>query len=111
MALPSDIDRLAVLALGAEVAARLGAVAAAERLGRELAPFAGRLILIDRAWAVWGPVSRVLGLVAAVAGDTDAAAGHFAAATAELERIGATGWLARTRAEAAGLLPVHPASD
>ena len=103
-ALPTNIDRLAVLALTAEAAARLGADRHAATLGQSLAPFAGRFVLIDRAWATWGATSRVLGVVAAARGDIAAATRHFEAAARECATAGASSWLAHTLADHAQVL-------
>ena len=102
--LPADIDRLAVLALTAEAAARLGATEEAGALGEVLAAFPGRFVLVDRAWATWGTTSRVLGVVAGARGDLAAATRHFEAAAREHEAAGANGWLAHTLADHAQVL-------
>ena len=87
-ALPANPDRLAVLALSVEAAARLGEIEAARQRVDELLPFAGRLILVDRAWAIWGPTSRVLGLALAALGDEAAAAEFHAQADRQLSAVG-----------------------
>jgi DNA-binding SARP family transcriptional activator len=97
--LPANPDRLAVLALSVEAAARLGEIDAAAKRVDALIPFAGRLILVDRAWAVWGPTARVLGIAHAARGDATAAAEYFGQAEQQLAAIGAGAWLAVTRAE------------
>jgi hypothetical protein len=101
--LPADTDRLVVLALTAEMSARLGDLDAAARLAAELVPFAGRFVLVDRAWAVWGTTSRVLAIVAAAQGETGAAEHHFDAARS-IEATGARGWLALTLSDRAEML-------
>jgi DNA-binding SARP family transcriptional activator len=90
--LPTNPDRLAVLALSVEAAARLGEIDAAAARVDTLRSFAGRLILVDRAWAVWGPTSRVLGLALAARGED--ATEHLAQAEQQLTAIGAGAWLA-----------------
>jgi DNA-binding SARP family transcriptional activator len=102
--LPTDIDRLAVIALTAEAAARLGATEHAATLGDALAAFPGRFVLIDRAWAVWGTTSRVLGVVAVACGDVAAATQHFESAAREHSAAGANAWLAHTLADHADVL-------
>ena len=87
--LPSNSDRLAVLALSVEAAARLGEIEAASARVDALSAFAGRFILVDRAWAVWGPTDRVLGVALAARGDATAAAEHFARAERQLAAAGA----------------------
>ena len=97
--LPANPDRLVVLTLSVEAAARLGEIDAAAARVDALRPFAGRLVLVDRAWAVWGPTDRVLGVALAARGDAAAAAEHFAQAEQQLAAIGAGAWLAVTRAD------------
>ena len=87
--LPSNSDRLAVLALSVEAAAQLGGIEAVSARVDALSAFAGRFILVDRAWAVWGPTDRVLGVAHAARGDTTAAAEHFARAERQLAAAGA----------------------
>jgi hypothetical protein len=82
--LPANPDRLAVLALSVEAATRLGELEASGPRLDELLPFAGRFILVDRAWAVWGPTSRVLGDAFAARGDATAAAEFHAQADRQL---------------------------
>jgi DNA-binding SARP family transcriptional activator len=96
--LPANPDRLAVLALSVEAAARLGEIDAAAARVDALRPFTGRLILVDRAWAVWGPTSRVLGLALAARGED--ATEHFTQAEQQLTAVGAGAWLSVTRREA-----------
>ncbi len=82
MTLPRTGDGLATLALLGEAAARLGDAALAGRIRERLAPYRDRTVVIERGWATWGPVERILGLAAAACGDPAGAAEHFEAALA-----------------------------
>ena len=64
-----------------------------------LEPFADQLVVGGFGGFVGGPVAFYLGILAATAADWPTATGHFAAATAMLERVGARPWLAQTRLE------------
>jgi hypothetical protein len=107
--LPANPDRLVVLSLSVEAAARLGEIDAVAARVDALRPFAGRLVLVDRAWAVWGPTDRVLGVALAARGDAAAAAEHFAQAEQQLTAIGAGAWLAVTRADRSRPVPAGAA--
>jgi DNA-binding CsgD family transcriptional regulator len=65
----------------------------------ELAPLAGRNVMIGHGVGCYGAADRYLGMLASTLGDADAAAGHFEAALELNRRMGATTWLAHTAYE------------
>lgn len=69
-----------------------------------LAPFADRIVVIDRALLCLGAVTRVLGLLADVIGDTDTAVSHLAQAVARHDAMHAQALAARTRVDMAEVL-------
>ena len=85
-------DWLCGLALLAEPAAALGTAAQVAQLSEALAPHAERNVVMDDAWAAFGPVARPLGLLAAAAGRAEEAGRHFAQAVELAARWGAPGW-------------------
>ncbi|MCD6015404.1 MAG: hypothetical protein K0R41_32 [Geminicoccaceae bacterium] len=102
--LPRDTQWTISLGLLAETAAFLGDVPRAERLYQLLLPNDGLMIVAGRAAVSQGPVSRVLGLVAAAAGRAREAERHFTQALELSERIGDRPMAARTRSQLAELL-------
>ena len=86
----------------AAVCAALGDQLAAARLSPLLAPYADRIAGNGVIWL--GSVAHYLGVLATTIEHFDDAAGHLAAAEAAHERLGAPGWLARTRLARARLL-------
>ena len=108
---PPNLDRLPAQALVAEAAARLGDHALAQTLAAQLEPFAGRFVVIDRGWAVWGSLSRVLAVVAAARGERELATRHFDAAAREHTAARMRPWLAHTLADRASLLGDAQASE
>jgi eukaryotic-like serine/threonine-protein kinase len=80
------------LALLAEPVAALGSAEQVARLAEALAPHAGRNVVMDDAWAAFGPVARSLGLLAAASGRAEEAGRHFARAVELAGRWGAAGW-------------------
>ena len=109
--LPADVDRLAVLALTVEAAARLGETETAAHLVDALGRFPGRFAMIDRGWGCWGSTSRVLGIAAAGRGDTAGAKRHFDAAVREHTAAGADSWLAHTYADQTAALSLAAPTD
>ena len=85
-------DWLCGLALLAEPVAALGTHEQIELLAAALAPHAGRNVVMDDAWAAFGPVARPLGVLVAAAGRADDAASHFDDAIALAARWEAPGW-------------------
>ncbi|MDA1359239.1 AAA family ATPase [Glycomyces luteolus] len=67
------------------------------RLRERLAPFEGEWLVALWGTSVHGPLSHWLGLLAAAAGDEDAARGHFANAVEQSERLGAHPWAEAAR--------------
>jgi class 3 adenylate cyclase len=102
--LPRDTQWTISLALLAETAAFLGDVPRAERLYQLLLPNDGLVIIAGRAAVSQGPVSRVLGVVAAAAGRAREAERHFTQALELSERMGDRPMCARTRFQLAELL-------
>lgn len=81
--IPEDTNRLLGLAVLADVAATVGHEPSAQRLGELLEPHAHRQVVLNcfaGGGAYWGPVATQLGRLAALTGDDEAAARHFAAA-------------------------------
>ena len=89
----SSQEGIAALALLGEVAAR--SQRHVERLYELLEPHARLNPVVDHAAAAWGPVARVLGLLAAADDRPDAAAAHFADALALCDAWGAPAWALR----------------
>ena len=84
----------------AEAAALVGPDDLAARLHALLEPVAGRDVVMGLSAFCWeGPVTRLLALLEARLGRWDEALAHFHSALAELERLGAAPYLARTRYE------------
>jgi DNA-binding CsgD family transcriptional regulator len=81
--------------LGGELAAGLGDAEGAAALYRLALPYSG--LQLNSLTSCTGSVDRCLGLMAAAAGDFDAADAHLAAAVAQEERIGAPAFLAQAR--------------
>jgi len=86
--------------LRGELAARLGDAEVAARYEQALGPWAGRFAGLVSGAATLGPVDHVLGLLARLRGDEEAARAHFASAEALAERYGATPWADRARKSA-----------
>jgi hypothetical protein len=91
-ALMGSEEWLCGAALLAEPAAALGTAEQIERLAAALAPHAERNVVMDDAWAAFGPVARSLGILASAAGRPDEAGRHFAAAVELCVAWGAAGW-------------------
>jgi hypothetical protein len=85
-------DWLCGLVLLAEPVAEWGTPEDVDRLAAILAPHAERNVVLDDAWAAFGPVARALGVLAAAAGRHDEAATQFELAAALAARWGAPGW-------------------
>ena len=94
--LPRDANWLIATTLLAEVCGRLGDAERAEELYALLLPYAGRNVVVGRAATCNGSASRLLGTLAAVRGEWAPAEGHFAAALALHEAMGARPFSART---------------
>lgn len=95
---------LVALALGAEATVAAGHHTVARRLYATLSPYAGGNLVFGGAVNCLGPVDRVLGLLAAAAGDDGAAETHFLEARRITDRMGGAGLRARTRMDYAAFL-------
>jgi hypothetical protein len=69
-----------------------------------LVPYAGRILVPDRGFACRGAIDHYLGELAAIVSRLDEAAGHFVAAVALNERLGARPLPARCRCAYAQVL-------
>jgi eukaryotic-like serine/threonine-protein kinase len=99
--LPLDQQWMISLTLLAETAVYLGDAERSRRLYELLEPFDGLVIVAGRAAASYGPVARVLGLLASVCGQPEAAERHLSDAIALSERMGDRPFAARARFELA----------
>jgi class 3 adenylate cyclase/tetratricopeptide (TPR) repeat protein len=102
--LPSDAQWLISLTSLGETAAFLGDAARAGRLYELIQPYSGMTIVAGRAAACYGPVERVLGLLAATIGRTSDAERHLGSSLALSERMGDRPFVARTCRELAEVL-------
>ena len=102
--LPVDTQRVLSLALLAEVAAFLGDGARAAELHELLEPHDGLIIVAGRAATSYGPVARLLGVLALTCGRTAEAERHLSEALALCEQIGDRPTATQTRLQLAGLL-------
>jgi len=87
------------IVFAAEVCARLGDLPRAATLYQLLAPYAGRNVVTGTNIACFGAVDRYRGMLAALAGDDENAAAHFAAAAALDGQGGGRPWLAHSHFE------------
>lgn len=101
--IPRDNLWLLAMALSSEACARLGDAERARVAYELLAPFADRNAVGPNSIYA-GPVPRYLGLLAATAGDLDAAEEHFATAWERAKRVGARALVMRTRIDHAQML-------
>jgi len=90
---------LASLTYLADAASAIAHQEVASLVYPELAPLAGRNIMIGHGVACYGAADRYLGMLAATLGDTDGAASHFEAALQHNRQMGARTWLAHTAYE------------
>ena len=102
--LPFDAQWTISLTLLADAVAFLGDIPRAERLYELLLPHDGLAVVAGRAAACYGPVARVLAVLAATAGRTGRAERHFADAIELSDRMGDRPFAARARFELARLL-------
>jgi DNA-binding CsgD family transcriptional regulator/tetratricopeptide (TPR) repeat protein len=87
---------LASLTYLADACAAVGDDELAALVYPELAPHAGRNVVIGHGVACYGAADRFLGLLAATLGDQDRAVEHFERALAFNRAMGATTWVAHT---------------
>jgi hypothetical protein len=85
-------DFLAAAVCLAEAAAGAGEPWQVERLYELLLPYAHANPVLEQLWAIWGPASRALGLLAAADDRPHDAAAHFAEARRLASAWGAPGW-------------------
>jgi hypothetical protein len=85
-------DWLCGLVLLAEPVAAWGTPDQVDRLAAALADDPARNVVMDDAWAAFGPVARPLGLLAVAAGRPGEASGYFEQAVELAERWRAPGW-------------------
>ncbi len=97
--IPRDFVWLNAVTYLAETCAFLGDAGRATVLYALLLPYAGRLVLIDRALACRGSVERFLGLLAATTGDSETASRHLDAAVRRHDAMGARPLAERSRRE------------
>jgi hypothetical protein len=57
---PPTLEWLPTATILAETATVLGDAARGAELRRRIEPFADRIVVVDAAWATWGPVSEFL---------------------------------------------------
>jgi AAA ATPase domain len=97
---------LPAVALASVLSTRLDEPEAAGSLYPILGPYAGHVVAFTASQPVvcYGSASFYLGLLATVTARWAEAAGHFEAAAAAHQRLGARPWLARTRYEYARML-------
>jgi DNA-binding CsgD family transcriptional regulator/tetratricopeptide (TPR) repeat protein len=95
---------LASLTYLTDAASAVGDVQTATLVYPELAPLAGRNVMIGYGVACYGAADRYLGMLAATAGEWELAEEHFDAAIALNERMGARTWLAHTGYELGRML-------
>jgi DNA-binding CsgD family transcriptional regulator/tetratricopeptide (TPR) repeat protein len=95
--IPRDVVWLNAMTYLAETCAFLGDTDRAPLLFTALEPYASRVALIDRALVCKGSVERFLGLLAATAGNRDAAKDHLTRALVIHDAMGARPLVERTR--------------
>jgi hypothetical protein len=95
--MPRDWSWLFLTCVQAEVCAAIGGRDAAERLSRDLTPFADLNAVIGTGICCWGPVSYFLGRLAAALGRLDEAERRFEEAIAAAERLATPPWRARAQ--------------
>jgi DNA-binding SARP family transcriptional activator/tetratricopeptide (TPR) repeat protein len=93
-AVPRDVNWLAAMSSAADACLLLRDRPRASELRVLLEPFADRTAVSARGSAVRGTISRLLGQLAAMLGDNDAADSYYAQAEQLDERLGAPVWVA-----------------
>jgi tetratricopeptide (TPR) repeat protein len=104
LTLPRDVTWLPHLGLLGETCAVVRDRDRAEVLRGLLEPFAGQQIVAGPGAACYGPVARVVALLAATLGRWDEALAQLDRADGLNERVGALAWVAQTTADRAALL-------
>ena len=103
-AVSRDANWLPGIGLLAEAAALLGDVERSRRLYDELAPYAGKVIVVARAAGCNGPVDRILGLLARAGEELEEAVRHMEDAIEVATRMGDRPGMAITRVDLAEIL-------
>ena len=101
---PRDSLWFASLACAARAAETLSDASSAVLVADLLTPAADRVIVLGQGAVCWGSVHRLLGPLAALLGERDAAVSHYRAAADVHERLGALPFLARDRLDLARIL-------
>jgi DNA-binding SARP family transcriptional activator len=102
--------RLFGLAVLGEFVSGVDDPALSARVGELLAPYRGQLaVSLPGSHGVFGPVDRVLGLLASAEGRADDAAALHAAALDLATRVGAARWIERSRADLEAAVSATPA--
>lgn len=102
--IPQDGDWMIAMALLADLCADLRDAERARTLYGLLAPYHGRQVVVGFAAVCLGPVDRLLGRLAAVAGRRDRGAAHFEAALGAAAALRSAPWLAHTQLDYAQAL-------
>lgn len=92
-----DEFTLLAVAMCAETAVACRELAELAWIREILAPFSGQFVVFGQVTATWGPVDRVLGLLAGAEGRHEAAVEHLEAALELSERAGLDLWCVRCR--------------
>jgi tetratricopeptide (TPR) repeat protein len=93
-AIPYDVNWLGAIASAADAALALGDRRRARCLLELMEPYGERIAVSARGSAFRGSLSRLIGQLAAMLGDTDAADAHYIQARHLDERLGAPTWVA-----------------
>ncbi|WP_341359119.1 adenylate/guanylate cyclase domain-containing protein [Georgenia sp. M64] len=101
----TDLSRSTTLAYLAEVGAAVGAPEQCAALARELAPWAGHLVVLGSGALCLGAADHFLGLALRGAGETVGAEAHLRAAARLNDALGARALAARSRAQLTGKEP------
>lgn len=103
---------IGAVAVIADAAAAAGDAGLAAQAYDVLRPHAGEIAMTGGAINVVGPISRLLGLLAATLGDRDGALAHLDDALATAQRLDCHAWVAQISYEKASLLgDSHPGSE
>jgi tetratricopeptide (TPR) repeat protein len=102
--IPRDEEWLVTIAVAAEVCVLLDDAQRAVMLYELLLPFERHCVVVARAFGCLGSVAHYLGQLATMMGEAETACRHFEIALEVNERIGATPYLAHTKAHYARAL-------
>jgi tetratricopeptide (TPR) repeat protein len=93
-AIPHDVNWLAAISSAADASLLLGDRPRARQLLELIHPYRDRVAVSARGSAVRGSLSRLLGQLAAMLGDSDTAETYYTQATQLDQRLGAPAWVA-----------------